>query len=665
MDTLAPATLAFRRRATRERLVLDAGLEIGAGGEAVVYAVPGDSTLVAKIYRKPTVERARKLTRMLENPPRLPAGTDIAWPTDLLLGASGFAGFVMPRAEGPRLFEFYNPTSRRSAAPACHYGMLHRVGRNLAGAFDALHAAGYVVGDVNESNILVNPADGAVVTLVDADSFQVADPKTGAIFRSHVGKAEFTPPELQGIPFGQVDRGPEHDRFGLGVLLFLLLMEGTHPFAVRMESRGQPLAVEERIRRGLFSHTSDEDDVHPPRLSPPGDMLDPGLRALFVRCFADGHADPSARPSPAEWRNALQAAEAALVTCAKNRLHRHHPHLRACPWCQRAALLGGRDPFPAGAQAKRVKAPPRARQTPRAQPPRPAPVVPVRPRCPAPATVPAGPRPQAPARARHPRPTQPSHAAPAPSARATTPAPWQLALAPPPPLYGRLVTNPLVFMLAGLAAAIVGGGAITAGGLIVATVAAVVLLFRRKKLHADNVLLALIAAVLVGRAVLSALASIDTAAPPPVVEFDPQPRTGVGAPVADAEPAPQPQTGVGTPPADAKPAPRPRTGVGTPVAAAGLDATPELLNRAEVDSAVAAAYPPDLREAGGGTTITVGFTIDGEGRVMEGTFQFALHFHTQLAAAARSVVPLMRFTPPTVDGEPVEARIAIPITFAP
>jgi len=37
-DTAAPPALAFRRRSMLERLVLDPGLEIGAGGEAVAAA---------------------------------------------------------------------------------------------------------------------------------------------------------------------------------------------------------------------------------------------------------------------------------------------------------------------------------------------------------------------------------------------------------------------------------------------------------------------------------------------------------------------------------------------------------------------------------------------------------------------------------------------------
>ncbi|MFL5385814.1 MAG: hypothetical protein ACJ8GN_25140 [Longimicrobiaceae bacterium] len=361
-DTAAPPALAFRRRSTLERLVLDPDLEIGAGGEAVVYGVPGDGSLVAKVYHHPTIERARKLAAMLDHPPALPEGTATAWPVDLLLDGGGrFAGFVMPRAEGPRLFEFYNPVSRRGAAPGFHAGLLHRAGRNLAAAFDALHAAGYVVGDVNESNLLVSPADAAL-TLVDADSLQVRDAETGTVHRSKVGKAEFTPPELQGVSFETVDRVEAHDRFGLAVLLYLVLMEGTHPFATRLDADGEAKPVEERIRRGLFPHASAVDDCHPPRLAPRFHTLHPPLQALFLRAFVEGHADPAARPSPAEWRDALDEAEAALAVCAANSLHRHPPHLAACPWCGRTALLGGRDPFPpAGTAVARAPRPPRPR----------------------------------------------------------------------------------------------------------------------------------------------------------------------------------------------------------------------------------------------------------------------------------------------------------------
>jgi hypothetical protein len=351
VSTAAPPVLPLRRRSNGAPLALDPALEIGAGGEARVLRVPGEDGLVAKLYREPTLERARKLARMIEAPPALEGGAALAWPVDLLTDLNGgrFAGFLMPRAEGPRIFEFYNPVARRRAAPLCDWGRLHRAGVSLAAAFDALHGHGYVVGDVNESNILLSPAD-ASVTLVDADSFQVVDPVGGAVYRSGVGKAEFTPPELQGARFADVDRTPEHDRFGLAVLLFLLMMEGTHPFAARFEGDAEALPVEERIRRGLYPHARAFDDCKPPRLAPPIQALHPGLQALFLRCFVRGNADPAARPTAAEWREALSEAEASLRACEQNPQHRFAAHIPYCPWCHRRRLLQGRDPFPASVE---------------------------------------------------------------------------------------------------------------------------------------------------------------------------------------------------------------------------------------------------------------------------------------------------------------------------
>ena len=118
-DIAAPPALAFRRRLSGAPLALDPALEIGVGGEAREVGVPGDASLVAKLYHQPTLERARKLARMIEAPPALEGVAALAWPVDLLTRPNGgrFAGFLMPRAEGPRVFEFYNPVTRRAQAP--------------------------------------------------------------------------------------------------------------------------------------------------------------------------------------------------------------------------------------------------------------------------------------------------------------------------------------------------------------------------------------------------------------------------------------------------------------------------------------------------------------------------------------------------------------------
>jgi DNA-binding helix-hairpin-helix protein with protein kinase domain len=361
----------FQRASSSEIITLDEQALLGAGGEARIYVPPNNPELVAKIWHKPTLERTRKLRVMVANPPLNPtAGQShdaIAWPLDLLYPpgrADLLAGFLMPRVTGMRpVGEFYNPKTRREQCPLFNYFYLHRTARNLAIAVRALHERGYVIGDVNESNLLVS--ETALVTLVDTDSFQVWDAETGQMYRCRVGKPEFTPPELQGKSFSQVDRGPEHDLFGLGVLIFQLLLEGTHPFAGVFKGRGEPPPIEQRIAAGLFPHGTDPNLPFAPKPTAPlFETIAPGLRDLFVRCFQDGHFRPGLRPDPQSWQFLLEEAESHLVSCWWNSQHVYGDHLDQCPWCARAALLGGRDPFPsvdavkAGRHLRPAKPPP-------------------------------------------------------------------------------------------------------------------------------------------------------------------------------------------------------------------------------------------------------------------------------------------------------------------
>jgi hypothetical protein len=647
MDTLAPATLVFRRRATLERLVLDAGLEIGAGGEAVVYEVPGDPALVAKVYHQPTIERARKLTLMLANPPRMPAGTSIAWPADLLLGASGFAGFVMPRAEGPRLFEFYNPVTRRATAAAFHFGMLHRAGRNLAAAFHALHAAGYVVGDVNESNILVHPAS-ASVTLVDADSFQVPDADAGTVFRSRVGKAEFTPPELQGVSFTDVDRAPEHDRFGLAVLLFLALMEGTHPFAVRMQPGADALPVEERIRRGLFPHALEDDDCHPPRLSPPFGALHPELRALFVRAFVEGHADPGARPTAAEWCQALEAAEAALGECGSNALHRHAPHLEACPWCERTALLGGRDPFPAGALQPSPRAPQRPRRV----------RVPPTPFGAAPPTTPAA--------AAQNSGTPPFQGVSVLRSGSSTPA-----------VFGRSgLRNPLVFATSGFAVMVVASGPVAVLGFVTAVCGALLLLVLDawRDIRASTVAFAICAAFFVGSVVglgfddddeywdgpggsLPAYVDEPVANIPEVVEDIPGPPPAAWTEAPRLDELRSASVGEG----GTDPGPPPASGVDSTVVD---DPTvlPVLANPREAANALAFLSDPT---SGENESALLWLRVGADGRITVNGAQLVRSSSTGAGQAALLATAYFRYLPAQKRGENVGVWVTQPVVFVP
>jgi hypothetical protein len=344
--------MRLQRQFSGQLIAIDTNTAIASGGEGRIYPIAQDPSLVAKIYHRPTDEDADKLTVMFSMPPDAPIAApghaSIAWPLDLLHTVGGrekIVGFVMPRVTKVLpIHTFYTPKTRREQKPLFNYLYLHRTARNLAAAVNALHVRDYVIGDVNESNILVT--DTALVTLVDTDSFQVRDPYTGYVYRCPVGKPEFTPPELQGLTFRDLDRAPEHDLFGLAVLIFQLLMEGTHPFSGVYLGKEEPPSLEARIRSGHFPSGTKRIPYRPMPAAPPWEMLHPTLRKMFIRCFEDGHTNPLARPDAKTWVNAIREAEDSLITCSKNNQHKYGNHLTRCPWCDRAKLLKGRDPFP-------------------------------------------------------------------------------------------------------------------------------------------------------------------------------------------------------------------------------------------------------------------------------------------------------------------------------
>jgi DNA-binding helix-hairpin-helix protein with protein kinase domain len=328
---------------TQTQQLITLGRELGKGGEGIVYDVVGRPSQVAKLYHESnrTKQKEHKLQAMIANPPQdesrtfSPPHVSIAWPQELFYTQGQFVGFLMPRIEqSPDIFKLYNPATRMKEFPGFDWRYAHRTAQNLAIALHALHARGYVMGDVNQKNILVTPS--ALVTLVDTDSFQVQDSK-GTMHRCPVGVPEYTPPEMQGIKFDQADRNPFHDNFGLAVLIFQLLMEGYHPFTGAPVDPSVSIKGEvylHCIKQGIFPYQSNPSFAPPPN-APVFEVLHPELQVLFLRSFINGHFIPAARPSAFEWVQALASGQKGLIQCHKNLTHWFVNTASACPWCKR------------------------------------------------------------------------------------------------------------------------------------------------------------------------------------------------------------------------------------------------------------------------------------------------------------------------------------------
>lgn len=370
----------LRRWRTGEAIELALDSRLPAGGEARLLAVAGRPELVAKIYRAaPDEPRARKLGAMVEGQGRAPnaPGTHpaVAWPIDVLCAAQSRAvGVLLPRITGAvRLDACSHPATRKRLLPFWSYAHLVGTARNLAAAVEAVHARGHVIGDITPANALVLP-DGRV-TLVDTDSYQIRDLRTGETFPCPVGTDGYLAPREQRLltagTLGALTRTPQDDLYGLAVLVWQLLMLGSHPFQARYIGRGDdplPLPADRIAAEVRLPYDRSTPGPYvPARGALPLQLLHPEVAALLVTTFVEGASDPSRRATAAELRRALDTMGGSLVTCGRNPQHRYPGHLRRCCWCMARERHPRRvDPFPVRAaargagQAAPPKSPPQA-----------------------------------------------------------------------------------------------------------------------------------------------------------------------------------------------------------------------------------------------------------------------------------------------------------------
>ena len=138
---------------------LTIGKKIGSGGEGDVFEISSaDQKFVAKIYHKSVdTQKQEKLQSMVQG-----CTDDLknisAWPIDLIYkGQNGpICGFLMPKiSDYVPIHKLYGPSHRKQQFPNVDWNFLIRAAKNVAAAFYVIHKYGYVIGDVNEGNILV------------------------------------------------------------------------------------------------------------------------------------------------------------------------------------------------------------------------------------------------------------------------------------------------------------------------------------------------------------------------------------------------------------------------------------------------------------------------------------------------------------------------------
>ena len=314
--------------------------EIAKGGEGAVWKT-NYSGYLGKIYHKPTPQQVEKLKLMLANPPKNSTAsqnhTAISWPIDLIKDSQkNCVGFLMPEITNAKeMINVYHPKLRCQEAPRFNWYCLHIIALNFVSILKEIHARNYIIGDISTKNILVN--DRSLVSVIDTDSFQVKDSKTGKVYRCSVGSDGFIPPELIGKNLAQLTQTRYHDCFRLAVIIYYLLF-GYHPFTGKWTGSGNPPGQNASISQGYWPYGINS-LLEPSLNTIPLNVAHPELKKLFLKCFNDGHKTPSFRPSPKDWCQALLIAINDLVVCSNNRNHIYSGHYDKCFWCKRANNL--------------------------------------------------------------------------------------------------------------------------------------------------------------------------------------------------------------------------------------------------------------------------------------------------------------------------------------
>lgn len=250
----------------------------------------------------------------------------------------------MPKIKADRrLYDVWRETSRKHFWHKRTWRDSVYTAHNLAKVVRKLHARGIIVGDLNQSNIMVDRKGD--VFIVDADSFDIIDPKTHRHFPCTVGQTEVLAPELQvcnNLTSSNAKFTKNSDVFSLAILLFRLLFSGFHPFAgvLTEDSRLSASSISEHseIINGNCAYVRTVTGRKISPLSPWLQFLPKCVSDLFKRTFnytkSDINVASQMRPTAKEWERVLKKLwKGRIRRCTKQAFHVFPDKNKRYPFC--------------------------------------------------------------------------------------------------------------------------------------------------------------------------------------------------------------------------------------------------------------------------------------------------------------------------------------------
>lgn len=323
---------------------------LGSGGEGTVYEIVGHPNRVAKIYHDESTDQRSKREAKIDAMVAISQSfafksanlsDDIAWPLSPLYDEHGnFIGFGMNRITATtELDDLYAYPPKNNTAVTIKDRVTCSI--NLCDVIDRLHQTNQVFGDFNPNNIKIKP--NWSVSFVDADSYHVKN--AGKEYRCVVCAPGYVAPELiracKGTTYADCSSATftkETDRFALAIHIFRMLMNGCHPYICerhlkRAGSAPAPKSTDKRVESGETPFFKTIPNYIAPQYAPDINSFPPYIRDLFRKAFVDGHTNPAARPTAAEWKTALIRYSSELAECKSNHTHHYWRGNGSCPYC--------------------------------------------------------------------------------------------------------------------------------------------------------------------------------------------------------------------------------------------------------------------------------------------------------------------------------------------
>jgi eukaryotic-like serine/threonine-protein kinase len=303
---------------------------LGRGGQGIVYELEGGKYAIKLVKAKDRLAAERLEQRFKAIKTMDLKDLPVAKP--LLLLQRPTLGYVMEIATGmiplksmlmapkeANLVEWYiaNGGIRRRLS------LLIRLAEVLA----TMHVRGIIYGDLSPQNVFVSEDIAfAEIFLIDLDNLRILTRHDDFIHTPGYGA-----PELLNRTAGTTSLSDCHS---FAVIAFQFLCNA-HPLIGDYVNEGDP-DLEEQAYKGEIPwvrHSSDPTNALSSGL-PMEITSSPRMQKLFSRAFEQGLQEPTLRPGMNEWREVLETASDALVTCpACQSDYFYNPSQSDCRFC--------------------------------------------------------------------------------------------------------------------------------------------------------------------------------------------------------------------------------------------------------------------------------------------------------------------------------------------